>query len=335
VSAPAHEDTASASLGHRPKLAKLSPRSFKDIPKDRPARALGEYLRGMLREQDILPGRMTRTGVAKNTITTTMDGRYKGWPSIERWLDVFTDKRVGGTYTQQQFDRIRELHDEGRRNHEQNLKKAAQPRKKPRPRRAEQVALAPVPGPAVAPVAPGRFLASSGSLHAHLPRREPGMRINVAEGVFLDDAEARERERALREETQRRAEEARQRRAEAWARIPAGHRRFLGRATVDQPTPQPLTLSEVIMHAHAQWRGTLYSSRSREDRILARLRQQARDRLEAAEELRAAQSDRSDAETVPIDRKPLPSPRRIKALPLLSAIRRILLAPTTWWSIRA
>ncbi|WP_127500543.1 hypothetical protein [Actinoplanes solisilvae] len=336
MSAPVKEDSATASLGHRPKQTKLSPRAFKEIPDDREAQALGQYLRDMLREQDILPSRMTRTGVAKNTITTTMDGRYKGWPSVEKWLEVFTDKRVGGTYTQQQYDRIRELHEEGRRKHEQNLKKTVQPRKKPRPRRAEQVTPAAVPSPAVAPVALGRFAASSGSLHAQLPRREPGMRINVAEGVFLDDEEARARVRALREETQRRAEEARQRRAEEWAKIPPGHRRFLGRATVDQPTPQ-LTLSEAIMHAHAQWRGTLYSSRSREDRILARLRKQAQERLEAAEELRAAQAEQAEelhssgnAGTAPIDR----TTRSRRALPVLSAITRILLAPATWWSVK-
>lgn len=83
------------------------------------------------------------------------------------------------------------------------------------------------------------------------------------------------------------------------------------------------------MHAHAQWRGTLYSSCSREDRILARLRQQARDRLEAAEKLRAAQADRPDTEVSPIDRSPLRSPWRTGALPVISAIRRILPAPVT------
>ncbi|WP_433732516.1 hypothetical protein ACQP2Y_46900 (plasmid) [Actinoplanes sp. CA-051413] len=294
--------------------AKLTPRSFKDIPEDRPAKALGEYLRKMLRDQDILPDWMTRTGTAKNTITTTMDGRYKGWPSIEKWLEVFVDERVGGTYTQQQYDHIRELHEEGRKSHQANTPKVAKPAPRRKARKSEQAAPAPAPGPAPPPPAPRRFPASSASLHAQLPRREPGMRLNVAEGVFLDDHEAQQRQTELRQEALRKAQEAWQRRAETLADAPPGHCRYIGRAIAEQTKPhQPLTATEILMYTWERSRGTLYSAHSREDRIRAQIRSRFRNTLDAPDKLQASPPAPGLAiNGAPGDRTPLPTPQRPK-----------------------
>jgi hypothetical protein len=102
--------------------AKLAPKQFKPIPDGAPAKELGEYLRAMIRAADVTLDRVAAAGgMAKNTLTTTMDGRSKGWPSIQEWLNAYS-KAVGTPPYARQIDDIRRLFQRGQQNHRNALR---------------------------------------------------------------------------------------------------------------------------------------------------------------------------------------------------------------------
>jgi len=71
----------------------------------------------MIRDADVSLDRVAAAGrIAKNTLTTTMDGRSKGWPSIQQWITAYS-KAVGVSVYARQVDDIRRLYQLGRHNH--------------------------------------------------------------------------------------------------------------------------------------------------------------------------------------------------------------------------
>jgi hypothetical protein len=174
-------------------LDKLSPRSFKAIPDDAPAKELGEYLRQISRETTVPLERIAAAGgMALNTLTTTMDGRSKSWPSVQNWINAYT-KAVGPLYARQ-MDEIERRYKAGRANHEARLKSGD-------PSRAPQTVTSVENDPAT-------FLTTWASLAGKaptqvvvaikLPRRTPGAGIDPVNKKFLSGSEIDARVRYLK-----------------------------------------------------------------------------------------------------------------------------------------
>jgi hypothetical protein len=82
-------------------------RALKPIPDDRPAKLLGDKLRE-------LKGTLTYNELGKaahckpNTLSTTADGTYRGWPSVEQFLNAI--RSCGGTVTDQDVQECKAKH---------------------------------------------------------------------------------------------------------------------------------------------------------------------------------------------------------------------------------
>jgi hypothetical protein len=186
---------------------KIDRKKFKPIPADAPARELAEYLRAMICESDASLDRIAKAGrMSKNTLTTTMDGRSKEWPSVQNWITAYSEAVRGPSAEQMQ-----EIHRRfrlGRDNHlaevrrHQTAKAAA----------ADASAAAMVAEPPVMVDPEHLWQPSPESLltevYIRLPKRTPGAGINTYLKQFLteDEIEARiatikrlERQRRLRE----------------------------------------------------------------------------------------------------------------------------------------
>ncbi|MFI7597097.1 hypothetical protein [Actinoplanes sp. NPDC049681] len=183
----------------RPKPAweKLAPKKFQPIPDDAPARELGEYMRAMVRDAGISLDRFAAAGgMAKNTFTTTMDGRSKGWESVENWIKAYTNA-YRAPYTRQMED-LRRYFDIGRERHLAALRQA-------RAAKADRATAPPAPSPA--PPGPVDAAATLPPLYAQrlvaisikLPKRTPGAGIDPVGERFLEGDEILERVRYLKQ----------------------------------------------------------------------------------------------------------------------------------------
>jgi hypothetical protein len=184
-----------------PAPAKIAPKKFKPIPDAAPAKELGEYLREMIRAADVSLDRVAAAGrIAKNTLTTTMDGRSKGWPSIQQWITAY-NKAVGVPAYTRQIDEIRHLYQLGRHNHLAALRTA-------RTTKTAAGTTEPAPASPAAPAAAEEDLPAPEwllvEISIKLPRRTPGASIDPDSGQVLDDDEIEARVEATKKETLRR-----------------------------------------------------------------------------------------------------------------------------------
>ncbi|MFC3744019.1 hypothetical protein [Paractinoplanes deccanensis] len=165
---------------------KIAPKRFKPIPEDAPARELGEYLRAMVRESGVSLDRIAAAGgMAKNTLTTTMNGQSKEWPSVLNWITAYS-KAFRGPEARQMAD-IRRLYQLGRDRHLAALS---------RPRTAQTAA--PAAAQTTESADPGDIRQPSPEsllteVYIPLPRRTPGAGIDAHLKRFLtkDEIEAR------------------------------------------------------------------------------------------------------------------------------------------------
>ena len=203
---------------------------------------------------------------------------------------------------------------EGRRKHQATLKNTP---KTSRARKKDQPGSAAAAGPSTAAAAPapypGRLQSHSSSLHDELPRRVPGMHIDVAGRFFLGEQEVRAREARLQRDAERKAEEAQRR--ELMRVISGGATRFHGRAPAGAAgNREALNTAEIARYVNDARPGRLYSSDERERRIRHRLEQQAVHRAAAAPRPRRPvlhpQNDSDITTAMPGDQAPPPRVHR-------------------------
>lgn len=85
----------------------MAGRPLKPIPEGRPAKLLGEKLRAL--KGDISYHKMgKKANFRPNTLSTTADGTYRGWPSVQQFLDAI--KACGGTVTEDDVSECKVLH---------------------------------------------------------------------------------------------------------------------------------------------------------------------------------------------------------------------------------
>lgn len=117
---------------------------LKPIPPDRPAKLLGEKLRE-------LKGKLSYYRMGKavhcthNALSTTADGSYRGWPSVEQFLDAI--RKCGGTVTDQDVEECRAKHKIAERRHAQSRQSTPLPA--PSAELTETTVLVPIPPPTV------------------------------------------------------------------------------------------------------------------------------------------------------------------------------------------
>jgi hypothetical protein len=188
--------TAPASLARthraapRPPQGRLAPRRFKPIPDDAPARELGEYLRAMIRSREdmTLDKLAAAGGLAKTTLTTTMDGRSKEWAAVQRLIDAYLAFTGEADLTARAYDEIRRLYRVGRTNHAARQRREGRPVKSAAASAAASVAATPE-----SPPLPPFYAAKVVRRTVKLPRRTPGAGIDPSRRVFLpvDEVSAR------------------------------------------------------------------------------------------------------------------------------------------------
>jgi lambda repressor-like predicted transcriptional regulator len=166
----------------KPPQGRLAPRRFKPIPDDAPAKELGEYLRAMIRSREglTLDKLAAAGGLAKTTLTTTMDGRSKEWAAVQRLIDAYLAVTGEADLTARTYDEIRRRYEIGRAAHAGRQKQEGKTVK---------------PGTSVAPPEPlpPFYAAKVVQKTVKLPRRTPGASIDATSMKFLTEDEVSRR----------------------------------------------------------------------------------------------------------------------------------------------
>jgi transcriptional regulator with XRE-family HTH domain len=231
----------------------LAQKAFKPIPADRPAKELGEYLRTLVRSTNLkLDAIAAHSGLAKSTMSTTMNGTSKTRQSVQDVLDAL--QAVGRQITDDEAAEVWRLYDVGR----QNLaaQRDAGPdasRTDPKPASVADDRVLEQPTPMDIAV----WASTTGGMEIplrdpiELPRRVPGQHIQQ----YQDQTRAAV-ERARRQEAWRTAHTRRQLSATGTAQPAVPHQRAASADTHAEPSLEDCTTGPRVT-AHRLRRTTL------------------------------------------------------------------------------